>query len=240
MFRKKRKKYDLEISGIGIEVRRKNVKNLNIQVYPAEKKVKISAPMQASDRAIQQFAQSRMSWIQKHFKNYEERPQEQVKEYKTGETHWLWGKGHELDIHIASAKPKVVIETEQAKLHLYVRPGSSTAKKAKVLKEWYRAQLKQEIPKLIEKWEPEMGVSVKEFGVKQMKTRWGTCNTRARRIWLNLELATKPREALEYVVVHEMVHLLERLHNKRFYALMEHYLPDWKERDSFLKEHRID
>jgi len=116
-----------------------------------------------------------------------------------------------------------------------VRPESSVDKRESVLIEWYRAELKREIPKLIEKWQRIMKVDVREFGVKRMKTRWGTCNIRAKRIWLSLELAKKDPKCLEYVVVHEMVHLLERLHNKRFYRLMDQFLPDWRERDLLLK-----
>lgn len=214
------------VAGLEVNVLRKNVKNLNLRVYPAEKKVRVSVPRHIADRAVAQFIEEKLPWIKKHLANFQKKPKRVSPEFLSGEKHWVWGK--ELDLHIIEKNKPPKVYIHESTLILQVRPKSTQAKKASVLKEWYRVQLKKEIPKLIEKWEPEMRVKVNEFGVKQMKTRWGTCNIQAQRIWLNLELAKKRPELLEYVVVHEMVHLLERLHNKRFYKFMSLYLPNWK------------
>ncbi len=214
------------VAGLEVDVLRKDVKNLNLRVYPAEKRVRVSVPRRIPDRAVVQFIEEKLPWIKKHLANYRKKPNRVAPGFFSGEKHWVWGK--ELKLHIIKKNEPPKVCANESSLILQVRPESSQDKKATVLKEWYRVQLKKEIPKLIEKWEPEMRVKVNEFGVKQMKTRWGTCNIRAKRIWLNLELAKKRPELLEYVVIHEMVHLLERLHNKRFYKFMSLYLPHWE------------
>ncbi|MBO6587302.1 MAG: M48 family metallopeptidase [Gracilimonas sp.] len=219
-------KSELEVSGLKVVVLRKNVKNLNLRVYPAERRVRISVPRRISDWEVATFVEDKLPWIHKHLSNYRKKPKPRPQDYTTGELHPVWGKNLELVVVERNKPPEVLVDG--TKLKLFVRPGTVQQKRASVLKEWYREELKQKIPELIEKWEPEMGVKVEEFGVKLMKTRWGTCNIRARRIWLNLELAKKRPELLEYVIVHEMVHLLERLHNKRFYGFMSRFLPNWK------------
>lgn len=219
-------KTEFQVSGLKIDVLRKNVKNLNLRVYPAECRVRISVPRRIPDSEVTRFIEGKLPWIRKHLANYRERPKSEPKKFITGELHPVWGQNLKLILIEKDKPPRVFVG--DGNLHLSVRPGTVQRKRASVLKEWYRDELKQKIPELIKKWEPQMGVKVEEFGVKQMKTRWGTCNIRARRIWLNLELAKKRPELLEYVVVHEMVHLLERLHNKRFYGFMSRYLPNWK------------
>lgn len=220
-------KKHIQVDGLSIEVLRKNVKNLNLRVYPAEHTIRISVPRLTPDEIVRSFIEDKLPWIRKHLakKNSRKPPQKNL-QYTTGEKLLVWGDEYELQVNEINSPPKVNV-TEQV-VHLKVRPGTDLNKRAMMLKEWYRTQLKEEIPKLIEKWEPIMKVSVREFGVKDMKTRWGTCNIRAKRIWLNLQLAKKRPELLEYVVVHEMTHLHERLHNKRFYGLMTKFLPDWK------------
>lgn len=217
---------ELHVSGLSVEVHRKNVKNLNLRVYPADRRVRVSVPRRISDSEVARFVETKLPWIHKHFANYRKRPKHQPKKFITGELHPVFGKNLKLVVVEKNRSPQVLVDDN--KLTLFVRPGTNQKKRASVLKEWYRAELKQRIPKLIEKWEPRMGVNVNEFGVKKMKTRWGTCNIRDHRIWLNLELAKKRPELLEYVVVHEMVHLLERLHSKRFYSFMSEFLPEWK------------
>ncbi|WP_421775428.1 M48 family metallopeptidase [Gracilimonas sp.] len=219
-------KSELDISGLKVEVQRKNVKNLNLRVYPAERRVKVSIPRRISDSEVANFVESKLPWIHKHMANYRRKPKLQPKKYITGELHPVWGKDLELVVIEMNKPSRIWVDGD--KLKLFIRPETDQQKRASVLKEWYRKELKQTIPELIEKWEPKMDVKVEEFGVKYMKTRWGTCNIQARRIWFNLELAKKRPELLEYVVVHEMVHLLERLHSKRFYNFMTHFLPEWK------------
>ncbi len=205
-----------------VEVAWKNVKNLNMRVYPNEKSVRISVPYLTPKRVVIHFIKDRLPWIKKQLAKHRERPKLR---YESGEQHPVWGTALTLQVMSKNEAPKVWIDDTQ--LMLQVRPGADINKRKSVLAEWYRGEMKRIIPVLIEKWEPIMGVQVSEFGVKKMKTRWGSCNIRAARIWLNLELAKKRPEMLEYVVVHEMVHLLERLHSKRFYRLMSTFLPNW-------------
>jgi predicted metal-dependent hydrolase len=219
-------KSQYQVSGLQVDVLRKNVKNLNLRVYPAEERVRISVPRRISDHEVVRFIEDKMPWIRKHLSGYKKKARRPSYRFISGEKHFVWGKELELRVIEKEEVPQVFIENDT--LTLQIRPGADKAKRAAVLKEWYRAELKREIPALIEKWEPRMNVQVAEFGVKKMKTRWGTCNIRARRIWLNLELAKKRPPMLEYVVIHEMVHLLERLHSKRFYGFMSKFLPEWK------------
>lgn len=219
-------KQHLHISGLEILVIRKNVKNLNLRVYPGEQQVRVSVPRKIPESSVIKFIQSKLNWIHNHLSNYREVPAKTPLQFRSGERHLFRGNDYELLVIEKKEAPKVFFGDEGI-LVLQIRPGSTKEKRSSVMKEWYRANLKKEIPLLIEKWEKPMGVQVNEFGVKLMKTRWGTCNIRDRRIWLNLELAKKRPELLEYVVVHEMVHLLERLHNKRFYAFMSRFLPEW-------------
>lgn len=215
------------ISGLPIEVLRKNVKNINLRVYPGEQQIKVSVPRRLPEKAVIRFLQSKTDWIKARLSDYQMKPQRSLPAFKSGEKHYVMGKKYELLV-VEKEKPPHVYLSNEGKIILQIRPGSTREKRHAVIKEWYRAKLKEEIPKLIQKWEEPMGVQVNEFGVKLMKTRWGTCNIRDKRIWLNLELAKKRPELLEYVVVHEMVHLLERLHNKRFYTFMSQFLPEWK------------
>lgn len=225
----------IQLKDIEIEVTRKRVKNLNIRIYPMAGRVAMSVPHRTTLSGAEAFARKKYTWIKKHLERAEagRGRDEQVRRYLPGEEHPVWGRSSTLSVQEVNRPPSVSLTGNR--LCLMVRPRATTGKRKAVLTEWYRSELKREIPKLIEKWEAPMGVEVKEFGVKRMKTRWGTCNIRARRIWLNLELAKRDPRCLEFVVVHEMVHLLERLHSRRFYRLMDRFLPDWKEREALLK-----
>ena len=225
----------IQLNDIEIEVTPKRVKNLNIRIYPSAGRVAMSIPKRTDLATAEEFARKKYPWIKKHLKKgaVQKAKRDRRLAYLDGEIHPVWGREAVLSVKEVNRRPEVYCSEEN--LNLMVRPGSNADKREAVLNEWYRAELKREIPKLIEKWERPMGVNVDEFGVKRMKTRWGTCNIRAKRIWLSLELAKKDPKCLEYVVVHEMVHLHERLHNKRFYRLMDQFLPDWRERDLLLK-----
>lgn len=227
-FKKTLSKKEIQVEGQTILIHRKNVKNLNLRVYPIEQKVRISIPRRLPERAAIRFIQEKLPWIRKQLNKKKTTSQKPVFRFQSGEKHPVWGKMALLQVLELNQVPAVRFSEDDLVLKLIVRPDATESKRAAVLKEWYRSELKKEIPKLIQKWEPVMNVSVQEFGVKQMKTRWGTCNIRDKRIWLNLELAKKRPELLEYVVIHEMVHLLERLHNKRFYQFMSAFLPNWK------------
>ncbi|MBU5312932.1 M48 family metallopeptidase [Tissierella carlieri] len=218
----------LIINDIEIEITKKNIKNIHLSVHPPNGEVKISAPKRMTEDAIRLFAMSKMSWIKKQrekFKNQEKIPEY---EYVSGESHYYFGEKYLLNVvHQSSNKPRVEIINNKY-IDLYVNEESSKEKRENIMKEWYRKELKSIIPSMINKWEKIMDLRVKEWGVKQMKTRWGTCNPKAKRIWLNLELAKKPPHCLEYIIVHEMAHLIEKGHGDKFKAIMDKYYPDWR------------
>ncbi len=226
----------ITISGIRIEVTRKKVKYLRLVVNPAEGRVRISSPIHLKEEVIREFALSKKQWIKKQLNGYISKNNRPAPEYVTGETHFIWGTAYKLSLGWHHAAPEVYVNHQTNTIDMRVRPGSSGEKRKNVLKEWYRAEMKDEIPRLIEKWQKKMGVKVSDWGVRQMKTRWGSCNIRAKRIWLNLELAKKEPCCLELVVVHEMTHLLERLHNRRFYAYMDRFMPEWRNHDNVLRQ----
>jgi predicted metal-dependent hydrolase len=168
-----------------------------------------------------------LGWIKKHVKNFQEQARETKRIYVSGESHFFQGKRYILEVKEHDGYSKVHINGTK-KINLKVPIGATVEDKSRTMKEWYRKQLKIQIPPLIEKWEKIIGVKAADWGVKQMKTKWGACNTDAKRIWLNLELAKKPPICLEYILVHELVHLLERNHNDRFIHLMNEFMPKWR------------
>lgn len=218
---------EIQLGDITVEVTQKDIKNVHLSVYPPFGKVKIAAPERMELDTIRIYAISKLSWIRKQQAKMISQKREAPREYITKESHYFQGKRYLLKVTEHNAAP--LVKQIQSQLELYIRPGTSTEKKKEILEEWYRSQLKIIVSKYIAKWENTMNVSVSEFGIKKMKTKWGTCNIEAKRIWINLELAKKPTECLEYIVVHEMVHLFERNHNTRFVALMDNYLPNWRE-----------
>lgn len=214
------------IDGLEITLIRKSIKNLNLSVYPPDGRVRVSAPRRMSEAAIRQVVQARMNWIRRQQERFTSLAERTTQRYVSGDQLALWGENCTLQVIPTSGKPKVSLDS--GRIDLYMPAGSDAAQRERVLEAWYRIQLKQRIPALIAHWEPVMGVKVAEWGVKRMKTKWGTCNLRAQRIWLNLELVKLPPEYLEYVVVHEMTHLLERLHSPRFKSLLDQFLPGWR------------
>lgn len=216
----------MDVCGIEVEVIKKEIRNMHLYVLPPSGKVRVSAPLGVSEKTIRLFVASRLPWIKKQISRLENRPTQPESEYVSGETHYLWGQGYCLEVRHSNAAGR--IETGDGSLILAVRENSTAGQRENVLNAWYRKQIKAKVRELIEKWEPVIGVKVSEFGVKNMKTRWGTCNTGARRIWLNLQLAKKPLCCLEYVVVHELAHLIVRDHGPAFAALMDRHLPDWR------------
>ncbi len=216
------------VNDIEIELIKKDIKNLHLSVLPPNGRVRISAPKRMDDEAIRLFAISKLSWIKKQrskFKNQERQPE---REFVSGESHYFLGERYLLNVIYTNKRKQGVEIRNKTYLDLFVREGSNKEQRQKVMKEWYRGELKAIIPPLIEKWEPIIDVKVASWGVKHMKTRWGSCNTTAKRIWINLELAKKSPICLEYIVVHEMVHLLERHHNERFISYMGKFLPNWR------------
>jgi len=219
-------KHQIIIDDLVIDVVRKNIKNLHLRVYPPAGRIRVTAPLRITDEAIRLFAISKLAWIKRQQAKFTYQERQSAREFISGESHYYQGRRYLLNVISRNGPPTVTIRNNKT-LDLIVRPGSDTAERERVLTAWYRRQLKQAIPPLIAKWEPIIGIKIAEWGVKQMKTRWGTCNITAQRIWLNLELIKKPSHCLEYVIVHEMVHLLERHHNARFTAYMSRFMPLW-------------
>ncbi|MBO0360770.1 M48 family metallopeptidase [Hymenobacter sp. BT186] len=218
---------EVQIGDLHVEVVRKNIRSLRLTVYAADSRIRVAVPTRTSHADIEQFVKARRAWILKHQANFQARVRPAELQYVSGETHYYQGIQHVLQVHTLDGVPRVVCAPDRT-LHLYVRPTDSVQQREKVLTTWYRAQLKQQLPTLIAQWQQVVGVQVQEWGVKQMKTRWGTCNIRAKRIWLNLDLIKRAPHCLEYVVVHELVHLHERLHNARFWGLMDQFMPEWR------------
>lgn len=219
----------MRIGNLEVDVVRKNIKNLYIKVYPPNGQVCLVCPQQLDEISIREFVGAKIDWIKQKQARFETQPLESSRQYITGESCYFKGDRYLLKIIYHQAAPKVVLEPTKLNLNLYVRYGSIKEQREQALTEWYRQQLKAELPGLIDKWERIIGVRVNDWGVKKMKTRWGTCNTQAKRIWLNLELITKPKHCLEYVIVHELVHLLERQHNDRFWSYITLFMPQWKQ-----------
>lgn len=215
----------IELGSITAEVIKKDIKNIHLSVYPPAGNVRIAAPLRMDLDTIRIFAISKLGWIKQQQAKLRNQKRETIREFVSRESHYFLGKRYLLKVVETTGKPTVAIKHD--KLVLQVKPDSTTEQKQIIMQEWYRDQLKLLIPKFISKWESIMGVQLNEYGIKKMKTKWGTCNIEAKRIWLNLELAKKPVEYLEYIIVHEMVHLLERHHNDRFVAYMNKFLPQW-------------
>jgi predicted metal-dependent hydrolase len=216
----------ITISGVPIDVVRKNIKNMNLSVCPPNGRVRISVPLRIPEDTIRLFAVSKLDWIQKNREKFKNRKRVAPKEFKDRETHYFQGRRYSLLVKETARGGRV--ELNGTCLELYVKPGSGVEYRRRVIQEWRRRELKKTIPEMVAHWEKKMNVRVDFWGVKQMKTKWGSCNILRKRIWLNLELAQKSVQCLEYVLVHEMTHLLERHHNARFKAWMDHYLPDWR------------
>lgn len=217
----------IEVGGIPIEILRKEIKNLHVGVYPPNGRVRVAAPLRFDDEAVRLAVISRLGWIRRQQAAFEQQDRQSNREMVTGESHYFGGKRYRLNL-IEQDGPATVSLVNNTAIELRVRPGTHRDKRESVLHEWYRKQLRQQLPPLFAKWQPKVDVTVAELRIKKMKTRWGSCNAEAHRIWVNLELAKKPASCLEYILVHEMVHFLERHHNERFRELMDKLMPSWR------------
>jgi len=216
----------LQLGGIVVDVTQKDIKNVHLSVHPPTGRVRISAPLRMSTDTIRVFAISRLGWIKRQQQKLSEQERETPREYLDRESHFVWGTRYLLKVVESDQPPQV--ELKHRKLLLRVRPDTNKVKMQAIVEAWYRDQLRQAVPALIAKWEPIMRVKVDRFFVQRMKTKWGSCSPGTCGIRLNSELAKKPRECLEYIVVHEMAHLLEPTHNARFVALMDQFMPKWQ------------
>lgn len=216
----------IKLGDIDAEVVLKDIKNVHLSVYPPAGRVRISAPARMSLDTIRVFAISKLPWIRQQQKKLREQEREAPREYLDRESHFVWGQRCLLEV-VVSEEPSGVL-LRHRRMVLTVRPGTKRAERDAVLAQWYREEVKTHALDLVTKWEPILPVKVRSVFVQQMKTKWGSCNAGARTIRLNTELAKKPKDCLDYIVLHEMVHLLERKHGKRFVALMDRFMPRWQ------------
>lgn len=216
----------LKLGDISVDVILKDIKNVHLSVYPPTGRVRISAPSHMSMDTIRVFAISKLDWIKKQQSELREQKRKAQRDFVERESHFVWGKRYLLSVTKHDQAPTITLKG--SKMRLTVRPQTDRVKRHAILEDWYREQLKAAIPEFVAKWEPRMGVTVDRFYVRRMKTKWGSCNPTKHSIRLNTELARKPRECLEYLVVHEMAHLIEPTHNARFIALMDRFLPQWR------------
>lgn len=216
------------IAGIPVEVVHKDIKNLHVGVYPPRGHVRVAAPLRLDDEAVNLAVLTRLGWIRKQQRQFQDQQRQSQREMLTGESHFYQGRRYRLDVIERPAPPRVHV-IGKSTLRLQVRPGTTADRREAILQAWYRARLREQLPGLLRKWEPKVGVDVSEVRIKKMKTLWGSCNADARRIWLNVELAKHLPVYTEYILVHEMVHLLERHHNDRFRELMDGLIPNWRQ-----------
>jgi predicted metal-dependent hydrolase len=215
-----------QLGEIAVEVVLKDIKNIHLSVYPPAGKVRISAPSRMTLDTVRVFAISKLGWIKQQQEKLRGQERETPREYLDRESHFVWGKRYLLKVIECDEPPS--IELKHNRMFLRLRPGTPRSKKQVVVEAWYREQIRRAVPPLIAKWEPEIGVSVRQFFVQKMKTKWGSCNAALKSIRLNADLAKKPPQCLEYIVVHEMAHLVVRHHNDQFVSLMYECLPNWK------------
>jgi predicted metal-dependent hydrolase len=216
----------LKLGSLTVDVVKKDIKNVHLSVYPPEGKVRISAPLRMTSENIRLFAISKLQWIRRQQGKLVSQEREMPREYLQRESHYLWGKRYLLDIVESESAPRIEIRLK--KIVLQIRPSSSAERRRELLEQWYRSQLKAAVQPLIVKWERAMGVTVEQVFVRRMKTKWGSCSPSSASVRFNTDLAKKPPECLEYIVVHELAHLIEPTHNDRFTALLDRMMPNWR------------
>lgn len=215
------------VGGLRVDVVWKPIKNLHLGVYPPHGRVRVAAPLVVSDEAVRLAVVARMAWIKRQRAKFEAQSRQSARSYVSGESHYFLGKRYRLNL-IEGARAGHVSVRNGGSLDLHVRSDTHQSVRERVFLSWYRQELRKRAAPLIEKWALAMEVPPPTWGIKRMKTKWGTCNIEEGRIWLNLELIKKPPLCIEYIVVHELVHLLERNHSDRFVALMDRMLPQWR------------
>ncbi|MCL1997645.1 MAG: M48 family metallopeptidase [Turicibacter sp.] len=230
-----------ENTEIEVEIRKKKIKNLHLYVKPPNGKVTVSAPLSMSDAAIKRFLQTKLAWIKKQIAKFAEQPHQTAHEYISGEFLYIWGERYFLqveEIERLKHKSRLILQGNHAILTI---GKTSTVKQRELfVREWYRTELKLKVSEKLPKWEQITGLKASDWQTKHMKTRWGTCNIKTGKIWLNVQLAKKPPECLEYVILHELCHLVVRKHNRQFNALMDKFMPSWREIQHILNGHDFD
>lgn len=220
-------RHQIEVSGIAVEVVRKDIKNLHLGVYPPAGRVRVAVPRHVDDDTVRLAVVTRLAWIRRRRQEFEAQERQSKREMVTGESHYFRGRRYRLDVVEHEGPPSVRV-VGKTRIELLVRTGSDRQKRETVLEAWYRSQVRDAATELLETWQPTVGVEVEDLRVRRMKTRWGSCNAERGRVWLNTELTKKPPKCLEYILVHEMVHLLERRHTDRFRSLMDTFMPSWR------------
>lgn len=217
----------ISVSGIKVEIVRKSIKNLHLGVYPPDGKVRVAAPKAVNDEAVRLAVVTRLPWIKRQRSKFRSQARQPARSYVSGESHYFMGRRYRLSVIERDKPPRIRIPNSRT-IELSVRPNSTIEQKEKIFQDWCRAQLRQAARPLIEDWAKLLGVPMPDWGIRRMKTKWGSCNPSAPRVWLNLELAKKPPECISYIVAHELTHLIERNHNDKFVAILDHHLPQWR------------
>lgn len=217
----------IDLGGMRADVVRKDIKHVHLSVYPPDGKVRISAPRNMALDTIRVYAITKLDWILRQQRKLREQEREPPREFLDNESHFVWGKRYLL--RLVDAESGSAVELKHSTLELRLRSGSDTAKRREVLDAWYRQQIRDAVPSLLSRWQPIIGVKANRVLVQRMKTKWGGCNPVSGLIRLNTDLARKPPACLEYIIVHELIHLLEPTHNARFQYLMDRFMPHWRQ-----------
>jgi len=221
------KNQTIEVGGIKVLVLKKDIKNLHLNILPPSGKVRVSAPLDMGQDAIRTFLATRINWIKKHRHSFLQQERQTPRQYIGGESHYLFGKRYKLQVNYVEQKPTVQIRGVK-EIVLNVRPESNVDKREEVLWNWYRDKLKNHLEPNIQKWQKKIGQEFGQWRVRKMKRSWGNCNENNKTVSFNLKLAQKPKSCIEYVIVHELLHLIERSHNNRFVKLLDKYMPNWQ------------
>ncbi len=222
------------IAGIDVEINRKSIKNIHLSVLPPNGHVRLSVPSGTSEHAIRLAIINKLGWIKQQQADFAAQSRQTVREMVSGESHYLWGHRYRLDVVVRQGRHSIKVKNAERLELTITTPNTSTDSRVKLLNQFYRREVRNALEKLLPLWEQKIGVQADNIGVKKMKTKWGSCNIQAKRLWINSELAKKPAECLEYILVHELIHLLERHHNERFKHLMDKFMPNWRERRNLL------
>jgi predicted metal-dependent hydrolase len=224
----------IQLGEISIEVTRKDIKNVHLSVHPPDGHVTLAAPCATRLEVARAYAISKLGWIRQQRQKLEDQARETPRQFIERESHYLWGRRHLLNIVTRDGKPAVTLDHKR--ITLSVRPGSDARKRAEVIHQWHKSLLHQAVPEIIRRWEPKLEVKVTAYFLQRMKTKWGSCNPRAGHIRLNTELVKKPKDLLEYVIVHEMAHLLAPTHSEQFSAILDRHYPSWRDARAELNE----
>lgn len=217
----------LQIRDLSIEVTRKDIKHVHLSVHPPNGRVTLVAPTATRLEVARAYAVSKLGWIRDQQAKQRGQAREAPRRFVERESHQVWGRRHLLTVQYQNTKPSVSLDHKR--ITLTVRPGTDEQRRSEVIHEWHKDLLHEAVPALIQKWEPKLGVKVRAYFLQRMKTKWGSCNHRSRHIRLNTELVKKPKDLLEYVIVHEMIHLLEPTHSERFITILQQHYPSWRE-----------